>query len=513
MKNDHQNIEEMLSFQNQQNIAFQESGKKPLTYKELLIHVKKISKLIKNFKINKNDRIAIVLPNGSIAASAFICVSSCAVSAPLNPNYKKDEFQFYMSDLNVRLLICVETEKDAVLAAKNLSIPIVFLKINEFDSAGIFHIETQNDFEIDIDQINQNDEALVLHTSGTTSRPKIVPLSNKNIMSSAKNISQTLKLTSDDVCINIMPLFHIHGLIAVVLSSLFSGGSVFFTSGFNALGFFSSLEEAEASWFSAVPTMHQAILNRASKNLKIIQNSNLRFIRSSSSSLPPKTMIDLEKTFNCPVVEAYGMTEASHQMTSNSITRGSQVPGSVGIEAGPEVRVFSDENLTSKPNVLGEIVINGDNVFEGYESNDKANKDSFIKDNENKKLWFRTGDQGKFDKNGLLFITGRLKEIINRGGEKISPREVDEILMDHPHVDQAITFSIPHKSLGEDIAAVLVAKEGSDININEIRDFASEKLSNYKIPRKILIREEIPKGSTGKVQRIGLARKLGISNE
>ncbi len=513
MNNSPQNIEEMISFQNQENIAFKELGKESLTYQDLLIHVKKISKIIRNLEINNNDRVAIVLPNGSIAASAFLCVSNCAVSAPLNPNYTNEEFEFYMRDLDVKLLICLDTEKDAVSAAKKLNITVAFIQINNIDSAGIFNIENSNYFETEIEKSNQNDETLVLHTSGTTSRPKIVPLTNKNIMSSAHNISQTLKLSSDDVCINIMPLFHIHGLIAVVLSSLYSGASVYFTPGFNALKFFMWLEESKPSWFSAVPTMHQAILSRAPKNSKIINSSNLRFIRSSSSSLPPNIMSDLESTFHCPVVEAYGMTEASHQMSSNSIIRGAQVPGSVGVEAGPKVRVLLNGKLTSKPNMLGEIVINGDNVFAGYESNDKANKEAFISDQESKKIWFRTGDQGKFDENGFLFITGRLKEIINRGGEKISPREVDEVLMGHPFVDQAVTFSIPHKSLGEDIAAVLVAKEGSEIDINQIREFASKKLSSYKIPRQILVRDQIPKGSTGKVQRIGLAKQLGLENE
>jgi acyl-CoA synthetase (AMP-forming)/AMP-acid ligase II len=301
-----------------------------------------------------------------------------------------------------------------------------------------------------------------------------------------------------------MPLFHIHGLIGSVLSTLCAGGSVFCTPGFNALKFFAMMDEAKPTWYTAVPTMHQAILSRAANNREIIARHPLRFIRSSSSSLPPQVLAELEQVFNAPVLESYGMTEASHQMTSNPLPPRPHKPGTVGVAAGPEVGIMSEEGKLLGPNATGEVVIRGLNVTNGYENNPKANAEGFTHG------WFRTGDQGVLDAEGYLSITGRLKEIINRGGEKISPREVDEVLMDHPAVQQVVTFAMPHAKLGEDVAAAVVLREGKSANEKEIREFAAKRLADFKVPRKILILEEIPKGATGKLQRIGLAQKLGL---
>ena len=295
-----------------------------------------------------------------------------------------------------------------------------------------------------------DDIALVLHTSGTTSRPKIVPLSQRNLCASAWNIAQTLRLSPDDRCLSIMPLFHIHGLIATVLASLASGGTVFCTPGFHALRFFAWMTEAKPTWYSAVPTMHQAILARASHNEAGIRANPLRFIRSSSASLPRQVLGELEAVFSAPVIESYGMTEASHQMASNLLPPGIRKPGKVGVAAGPEIAIMDEAGNVLPANVTGEVVIRGDNVTTGYENNPKANAEAFAHG------WFHTGDQGMLDDDGYLTLTGRLKEIINRGGEKISPAEVDDILMDHPAVQQALTFAMPHDKLGEDVAAAVV---------------------------------------------------------
>jgi acyl-CoA synthetase (AMP-forming)/AMP-acid ligase II len=326
-----------------------------------------------------------------------------------------------------------------------------------------------------------------------------------NVCTSAKNIQNTLRLEPDDVCMNIMPLFHIHGLMAAVLATLGRGASVCCTPGFDALKFYSWLDQANPTWYTAVPTMHQAILARAKRNQEIVRSSRLRFIRSSSSSLPPQVLQELEQTFDVPVVEAYAMTEASHQMTCNQLPPGVRKPGTVGCAAGPEVAIMGETtaDLLSQGET-GEIVIRGENVTTGYEHNPVANAENFVNG------WFRTGDQGVMDQDGYVTITGRLKEIINRGGEKISPREVDDILMDHPAVQQVVTFAMPHKSLGEDVAAAIVLREGQSADEASIRSFAARHLAAFKVPRKILIVDEIPKGATGKLQRIGLAKKLGL---
>ena len=304
---------------------------------------------------------------------------------------------------------------------------------------------------------------------------------------------------------NIMPLFHIHGLIAAVLSSVTAGSSVFCSPPFNALRVFSWFDEANPSWYTAVPTMHQAILSRAPRNKEILDKINLRFIRSSSSSLPPPVMHELEETFGAPVAESYGMTEAAHQMASNELPPGKRKPGSVGVAAGPEVSIMDENGKILPQGETGEIVIRGPNVTDGYENNPTANAENFTNG------WFRTGDQGVLDEDRFLKITGRLKEIINRGGEKIAPLEVDNVIQAHPAVAQTVTFSMPHPKLGEEVAAAIVLNEGAKITDREIKNFVSEKLADFKVPRKILFLDEIPKGATGKMQRIGLAEKLGLT--
>ena len=349
-----------------------------------------------------------------------------------------------------------------------------------------------------------DDEALVLHTSGSTARPKIVPLLQRNVVASSRHIATTLQLVPGDVCLNIMPLFHIHGLMAAVLSSLRAGAQVCCTSGFNALRFFHWFDEVQPTWYTAVPTMHQAILSRASRHPDFVAKSRLRLIRSSSASLPPQVMQELERTFRAPVVEAYGMTEAAHQMTSNPLPPKPRKPGTVGRPAGPEVAIMSDEGLLVGRGETGEVVIRGPNVTSGYEANPAANEQAFIDD------WFRTGDQGEIASDGYLKRTGRLKELINRGGEKVGPLEIDAILMEHPAVLQVCTFAMPHDKLGEEVAAAVVLREGKSATERELHQFAEKHLAHFKIPRKFVFLKEIPKGPTGKLQRIGLAKKLGL---
>jgi acyl-CoA synthetase (AMP-forming)/AMP-acid ligase II len=352
---------------------------------------------------------------------------------------------------------------------------------------------------------------MVLHTSGTTSRPKIVPLSQKNLCASAGHIASSLTLGTDDRNLNIMPMFHIHGLIAALLAPLSAGAHVSLTPGFNALKFFAWLDEVKPNWYTAVPTMHQAILSRAKRNQASVERSNLRFIRSSSASLPPQVMLALEDTFGCPVIEAYGMTEAAHQMAANPLPPMTRKPGTVGVAAGPEVSIMDQAGRFVPQGGEGEIVIRGPNVTAGYENNPKANAESFPADPDDEGgQWFRTGDQGIVDQDGYLRITGRIKEIINRGGEKISPREVDEILLDHDAVAQVVTFAMPHDKLGEDVAAAIVLDDGAEVSEAEIKDYAAGRLADFKVPRKIVFLDEIPKGATGKLQRIGLAEKLGL---
>lgn len=491
-------------------IAFSAPDQTPLTYVELSEFVSKISGLLVATGVGSRDAVAIVLPNGPKAATAFLAVANCATAAPLNPAYKEDEFTYYLKDLNARMLLCADATGPAASAARGLGIPIAVVLAGPDHHAGAFDLDLPPGPPHALNVASPDDIALVLHTSGTTSRPKLVPLTHGNVCASGRNVATSLSLTPRDICLNVMPLFHIHGLIAAVLGSLSAGGSIYCTPGFNALKVYGWLEDAKPSWYTAVPTMHQAIVARAARNQNIVDASKLRFVRSSSSSLPPQVMADIEATFGCPVAEAYGMTEAAHQMTCNPIGKGEQKPGSVGLPAGPEVAILTSDGVTTGVDTLGEIVIRGPNVTLGYLANEKANAEGFVEADDGGFRWFRTGDQGKFDSDGYLFVTGRLKEIINRGGEKVSPREVDEVLMDHASVEQAVTFAVGHDKLGEDVAAAVVLKEGKTADAKEIREFAAEKLAAFKVPRQVLILDEIPKGPTGKLQRIGLAEKLGL---
>ncbi len=489
--------------QNPEAIAIAAPERIPLTYYCLQTHITEMVATLNAMGLGRGSRVAIVLPNSPEMAVAFLAVAACATSAPLNPAYLASDFEFYLSDLNAKALVILSgMDSPARAVAQAYNIPVIELVPVE-SAAGIFQLTGNlNAPAVSTGFAQPDDVALVLHTSGTTSRPKIVPLTHANLCTSAYNIKATLALEEGDRCLNVMPLFHIHGLVAAVLASLSAGASLACTPGFESTRFFTWMDELRPTWYTAVPTIHQAILSAAEQHNEIISRCPLRLIRSSSAALPPQVMAALEQTFNAPVLEAYGMTEAAHQMASNPLPLQPRKPGSVGIPAGPDVAVMDEVGNLLSAGEVGEIVIRGLNVTQGYENNLQANQKAFTNG------WFRTGDQGYFDRDGYLFLTGRLKEIINRGGEKISPREVDEVLMAHPAVAQIVAFAVPHPTLGEDVAAAVVLQQQKTATEQELREFASQRLTEFKVPSQIVFLDEIPKGPTGKLQRIGLAEKL-----
>ncbi|MFQ5622703.1 MAG: acyl--CoA ligase [Paracoccaceae bacterium] len=501
-------IPEILAAQDGAANAIGAPGRGSISYGALADQAMRIGAALNAGGIGRGDRVAIVLPNGPEMAAAFLCVAGSASAAPLNPAYTRDEFAFYLGDLHARAVIVEEgSASPALKAAADLGVPVLRVGWDGAEPAGTFRFTA---FGLEgragrPGPAQPQDEALVLHTSGTTSRPKVVPLTNANLAASARHIGETLKLSGEDAGLNIMPLFHIHGLVASLLSSMAAGAHVVCTPGFDALRFFRWFEEARPTWVTAVPTMHQAILARARRNQAALEASRLRFLRSSSSSLPPPVMREMEEVFGCPVIEAYGMTEAAHQMASSPLPPLPRKPGTVGIAAGPEIALMDETGALKGRGGSGEIVIRGPNVFAGYENNPEANRTAFANG------WFRTGDLGVMDADGYLTISGRLKEIINRGGEKIAPREVDDVLQDHPAIAQVVTFAVPHDKLGEDVAAVVVFRDGESAEASELRAFAAERLAAFKVPSRIIVRDEIPKGATGKLQRIGLAEKLGLT--
>ncbi len=459
--------------------------------------------------VRRTDTIGIALRDGIELAATFLGTSAVTAAAPLNPSYRRPEMEFEIDDLGLAAMIVGTGPAElpaAIAAAEARGVPLIRV-------AGTVGA----DVEIAVDgepvragsdphRCAHDDVALVLHTSGTTARPKIVPLRHANVTASAEAIGATLQLEPTDRCCNVMPLFHIHGLIAGLCSSLVAGASVICTTGFSAPRSAGWLREHRASWYTAVPTMHQALLERAATHPGELAGVNLRFIRSSSSSLAPSVMAELESTFGCPVIEAYGMTEAAHQMASNPLPPGVRKPGSVGPAAGPKVAIMDDDGNLLPAGAVGEVVIAGPNVMTGYHDNPEANAAAFTDG------WFRTGDQGRLDEDGYLFLTGRLKEIIDRGGENVSPREVDEVLLDHPGVAQAVTFAVADRRLGEQVAAAVVAApDAPTLTERQVREFASERLAPYKVPRRVVFVDAIPKGPSGKLQRIGLADTLGLA--
>lgn len=479
---------------------------KVLDHAGLVREVDRLATQLRAVGLGPKDRIAVALPNGPEMALVLLAVMSVACVAPLNPSYREDEFKFYLGDLGARALITFPGQPKAVFAAlPEQTAPIeVRGSALSIDFAALESSAARGGGE-PAGRPTAGDQALVLHTSGTTSRPKIVPLRHRNLTASARNIAASLALTPADRSLNVMPLFHIHGIMAGLLAPLSVGGSVIATPGFDAFAFHRWVDERKPTYYSAVPTMHQMVLARAPEP----RPSSLRFVRSSSASLPPPVSESLRRLFDVPVIEAYGMTEASHQMASNPLAR--QKVGSVGVATGIEITILDAENGVLPPGTRGEVAIKGPTVIDGYENNPSANAAAFTGG------WFRTGDEGMLDDEGYLFLTGRLKELINRGGEKISPLEIDAVLLEHPAVSQAVAFAIPHPKLGEEVGAAVVLREAvsgepEEVSERELRAYVSERLAAFKVPKRILFVAEIPKGATGKIQRIGLAERLGLSD-
>ncbi len=469
-----------------------------LTYGRLrdLIEQAALSLLSKG--VAPGDRIALVFPNGPEAILLFLASSLIGVSCPLNPGYKEDEFRFYLEDTGARFLLVPPGEAAAARQALPQGGTVIEAAL---DHTGELNLGTRGEGQPASSFVvaGLEDTALVLHTSGTTSRPKRVPLRHRNLVTSAENIIRSYGLSSEDVSLCIMPLFHVHGLVASALATLGSGGTVVVPRKFNPLGFRPLMEATRPTWFSASPTPHQLILSRL-QDKRPPGSERLRFIRSCSSALAPAQMQQMEDVFGVPVLEAYGMTEASHQMASNPLPPDRRMPGSVGRGTGVEIAILDEAGAQLPTGASGEVAVRGPNVIDGYENNPQANASSFTQG------WFRTGDLGVLDADGYLTLLSRIKELINRGGEKIAPREVDEALEAHPAVSEAVSFAVPHPTWGEQVAAAVVVKE--PVTERELLTFCRGRLADFKVPSRLYFVDAIPKTPTGKVQRRFVAEQF-----
>ena len=484
-------------------------GRAPLSYGRLHRHVDEMGRTLRTLGIGRHDRIALTLPNGPEMAVAVVTVAASAGCAPLNPAYGAEELERYLADLRPRALITqAGMDSPAGRVAVARGIRVVELSTALDAEAGLFTLTGDTDrCAPSPESVNPDDVALLLLTSGTTSRPKIVPLTHTNVCTSAYCSGVALALSEPDRCLNVLPLFHGHGLIATVLATLAAGASVVCSPGCDVKSFFAWLTTFRPTWYSAVPTMHQALLAQALHNRERIAAGRLRFIRSASAPLPLRVLAELERTFETPVIEFYGMTEtASSPIACNPLPPRPRKTGSVGVRAGLDVATMDEGGALLPEGQTGEIVVRGASVTQGYDGDPAANRGAFTGG------WFRTGDLGFFDDDGYLFLTGRSREVINRGGEKVAPQEVDDVLMEHPAVAQAVTFAVPHATLGEDVAAAVVLGPHAVATAKELRQFAIKRLAGFKVPRDVLIVGELPGGPTGKLQRIGLAARLGLAS-
>ena len=467
-----------------------------ISYAALRSQVQAVAEQLASAGVRRGDRVGIALPNGLPMIVSFFAAAVAGTAAPLNPSYKEDEFRFHLEDTAARVLILPPDGADEARRAARDRVPIVNIVMDAEGTVTLSGMSGRHP----VPPPAADDVALVLHTSGSTGRPKLVPLAHANLSTSADNIARGYALGPDAVSMCVMPLFHVHGLVASTLATLASGGTVVVPARFNPLSFWRVARDHSVTWYSEVPTLHQLLLARAADPTarKPAGTERLRFIRSCSASLPPRLMHALEAAFGAPVVEAYGMTEAAHQMTSNPLPPSKRKAGSVGCGTDVRISIVNNEGRHLPAGERGEVVILGPNVIRGYENNPEANAISFVDG------WFRTGDRGYLDADGYLWLVARIKELINRGGEKISPREIDEVLLAHPAVAEAVCFGVPHATWGEEVAAAVVLRGAS--TEADLLTYCRERLAEYKRPKQIHITEAIPRTATGKIQR-GLVSK------
>jgi acyl-CoA synthetase (AMP-forming)/AMP-acid ligase II len=468
-----------------------------VTYDSLRRQVLAMADALASAGIGRGDRVAMVLPNGLPAIVSFLAASIAGTAAPLNPAYPYEEFVFFLADTGARILLCPPTGAEiARRAAADGNIPV-------------FSVEMSSDGNVTLAGApsgaaaaapGADDIALILHTSGSTGRPKRVPLRHAQLAISSANIARSYELSENDVSLCIMPLFHVHGLLGSTLATLASGGTVVVPPKFNALSFWRTVKENRVTWYSGVPTMHQLLLARAQQ--KPAEAASLRFIRSCSAPVSTEVIHRMEGVFEVPFVEAYGMTEAAHQMSSNPLPPQPRKAGSVGVGSGIQISVMDRDGHHLERNQRGEVVIQGASVFRGYENNPEANASAFSDG------WFRTGDEGLLDEDGYLHLKGRIKDIIIRGGENISPQEVDEVLLKHAAVATAVTFGRAHPTLGEEVAAAVVLHESQECSDTALLKHCREWLAEYKCPKKIYVVKSLPTTATGKVGRRSVAAAL-----
>ncbi|MEW6510864.1 MAG: non-ribosomal peptide synthetase [Bacteroidota bacterium] len=489
-------------------VAIAASRCAPLTYGGLHAQAENVSALLRSAGIRKSDVVAVAIPTGAQRLVLQLSVAATCSAVPVNALSRATEIEDLLARLGARAIIALSGQETAPRqAARRLG--IYCIDCTPGATAGTFslldpRLSTAVSPGTEPGSPSGRDIALLMQTSGSTGDPKGVPLTHANLCAAAGNISRSLALGPDDTLLSVLQQHHIAGF-TLPLAALLAGGNVFVSPGFDPDGFNGLVEEANPTWFWAAPAMLREIVRRAPDHAGGMKRSRLRLIRVGSAPLPAELKMEAERLFNVPVLENYGMTEASPQITTVPLPPAACPEGSVGRPVGIEVAIAGEDGSLLPPLTRGEIVIRGESVMTGYlgESVESA---SHLPGG-----WLRTGDQGYLDSDGYLFLTGRLKEMINRGGEKVAPLEVDRVLLSHPDVERAVTFPVQHPTLGEEIAAAVVLREGARADTQDLQRFALSRLSIAKVPRYIHILASIPSDERGKVRRHLLAEQLGLS--
>jgi acyl-CoA synthetase (AMP-forming)/AMP-acid ligase II/thioesterase domain-containing protein/acyl carrier protein len=467
-----------------------------LSFADLLHETEIMGSLLQKFGIGCGDRIALVASHGSETATAILAIACNAVCVPINPGITTSECLTILRATRARALFAPKADGIAALeAATQIGLMIIA------GDAPASHSVTA----LSATPPGPDDPALLMVTSGTTDTPKVVPITHRQLLARVRKTARLLGLTAADRCLNLMPLYYMHGLNSGLLGPILAGGSSICPSGFDKQSFSAGLRALRATWYTAGATHQQAIQGWLTQAPEMIGGHSLRFARSGSASLPARIQQELERQLGVPVVESYSSTETG-SMTANP-PGGVRKPGTVGRGIGSELAVVGEQGELLPAGTLGEVVVRGPCIITAYENDPQASQRAF------RNGWFHTGDLGRLDEDGYLTLGGRLNEIINRGGEKIAPAEVDAALLSHPAVADAITFSVPHPTLHEEVAAAVVLHPGHRLTEQGLRDYLGNSLAPFKVPRRILPVTEIAKGPTGKPLRTGLAKRFAAELE
>jgi long-chain acyl-CoA synthetase len=487
MINEPQSIPELLKLRvnaaPDKPFLFSETDKRQYTYKEFETAVKRTASLLVANNIGKGDVVSLLLPNSvEYVIAYFACWQIGALAGPINSLLKMQEIAYVISNSEAKALL-VNSE---------------FLPLVDPLMSGIINFDDETKASYADERglntdLRFDDEAIIIYTSGTTGKPKGCLLTHGNVIANARQISSWLKFTEADRLLTIMPLFHMNAVSVTTMSALYAGGSTVVSPKFSASRFWQIISDYQITSFGSVATMLSMLLSTYPQGVPAgLKTDQLRFAMCGSAPVPAEVLRRFEETFNCLVIEGYGLSESTCRSTFNPPdTR--RRPGSCGVPIGNEMQVVDEEDREVACGELGEIVLRGENILKGYYKNDAANETAF------RNGWFHTGDIGYRDSEGFYYIVDRKSDMIIRGGENIYPREIDEVLYQHPDIAAAAVIGVPDELYGEEVAAVVVLKAGAQVSEQEVIDYCKARLADFKCPKTVRFVKDIPKGPTGKL--------------